>query len=334
MPPMRAWLLAALASLALTGAPTRAERSQAEAHQAGPGNPYRQTMALDQRLQDTGWRLASTNAPFCIRTTPSIGLLLQDMQSWRAPDAARAALGLSTDAQVIVGAAASGSPADEAGLRAGEPVHAIGDTAMEGDLPPANAGSYARQAMLHDLVDASLRGDGGVTIGTNGADGAGGQGQSMRISARPVCTSRFEIVTEGDLAEADGARVLISADITLELADEDQFAFVVAHELAHNILGHKAWLDRIGRNRRNVRRAEREADRLAIWLMANAGYDPQGASRFASGWLRRRGNGLFNPSHDGWDERLAGIEGEIALLGASAAQVAGNDWSRRFPLAR
>ena len=47
----------------------------------------------DQRLQDVGWTLARGNVAFCPKVVSSIGLQLQDMASYGAPDVARKALG-------------------------------------------------------------------------------------------------------------------------------------------------------------------------------------------------------------------------------------------------
>ncbi|RVQ67642.1 hypothetical protein EKN06_06775 [Croceicoccus ponticola] len=296
---------------------------------SSPG-AYHVVARLDARVHSVGWRLARANAPFCETVVPAVGLLVQDIQSWDDPDGARAAFGVDPATQVVVGAVAEGSPAQTAGLRAGQPLRNIVDTVLDSDLPPARPGSYERQAGLLDLIDRSLQDHGWVAVGIDGEGGKGGQ--LMRVMAQDTCASRFEIVTENGKAVADGKRVLISADLALELADEDQFAFVVAHELAHNILGHVAMLDAKGRKWGRVRHTEREADRLAVWLMANAGYDTGGAQRFMLGWARNHDVGFLDPTHDAWDERLAGVDAEIALVAASPAQVGGYDWSQRFPL--
>lgn len=294
---------------------------------AQPASPYHAVAALDARIANVGWRLARANAGYCADVVPSIGLVPQDLQSWADPAAARAAFAASAQTEVIVGAVAAGSPAEAAGLVAGQPLRAIGETVLATDLPPAAARSYARQTALTDLVDGALNANGWVALGIDGPDG----GALVRVGAEPVCASRYEIVTRSDAARADGQRVLVGSDVAAELPDEAEFAFVVAHELAHNILAHPAALKASGRGWKRVRATEREADRLAVWLMANAGYDPTAASRFMRGWARAHDVGFLDPTHDAWDERAAAIEGEIALIAASAAQPGGYDWSARFP---
>ncbi|MEM8723912.1 MAG: hypothetical protein AAGE86_00175 [Pseudomonadota bacterium] len=113
--------------------------------------------------------------------------------------------------------------------------------------------------------------------------------------------------------------------------DEEIFAGAVAHELAHNLLGHRKWLEANGEGRRNVRRIEREADRLMPWLMANAGYDPEAAYRFMTTWGPKHDGGLFRArTHDGWDERAEFIAAEIPLIKELMEREGAADWSVHF----
>ncbi len=113
--------------------------------------------------------------------------------------------------------------------------------------------------------------------------------------------------------------------------EEDIFAGVVAHELAHNLLGHTIWLDRNKRKRRNVRLTEREADRLMPWLLANAGYDPAAAYRFMTKWGKDHDLGIFRArTHDGWDERAEFIAAELPIISGLMASDGQADWSVYF----
>lgn len=323
MPPWRAGICAGLL-LALNPAAAHASDDRA----AADTGAFHRMAALDTRMQTVGWRLARANAHWCPNLAPSVGLLVQDLQSWHEPDAARAAFAVGPATQVVVGAVAAGSPAAKAGLRPGQALHTIVDTVLATDLAPAAPGTYARQIELLDLLDDSLRRNDWVAIGIDTDAGR----QVVKLAAEDICASRFEIVSGGKRAQADGSRVVVSDRIAAELSDDDQFAFVVAHELAHNVLSHVAALKREGRGWSRVRRTEREADRLAVWLMANAGYDTRGAARFMSGWARQHDVGFLDPTHDAWDERLAGVEAEIALIAASGARPAGYDWASRFSM--
>ena len=276
----------------------------------------------DQRLQDVGWQLARANAAFCPRVVPSVGLQLQDMASYGAPAIARKALGLVGD--FAVQTAARGSPAAASGAL----IRNREITRLERFDPnqwPAGAQmDWQRLVRAHDHVEAMLTEHGGIAIGF--ADGA-----EVRLQPVEVCATRFELMGEGKRAVADGSRVVIGMGFPAFAYAEPEFAGVVAHELAHNVLGHDAWLDRNGRSSRNVRRTEREADRLMPWLLANAGYDPAAAANFMEQWGSRHDAGLkMRRGHDGWDERAEFIAAELPLIAEAMARDGQADWRQHF----
>jgi hypothetical protein len=75
----------------------------------------------------------------------------------------------------------------------------------------------------------------------------------------------------------------INAGIVRLTADDAELAFFVGHEMAHNILGHADWLDKVGPQDSNIRETEIAADRFALRLMKGAGYDPMAAAASGSG---------------------------------------------------
>ncbi|NCP12860.1 MAG: hypothetical protein GW858_01700 [Sphingomonadales bacterium] len=277
----------------------------------------------DQRLQDVGWHLARSNAPFCPRVVPSIGLQLQDMASYGAPDIARAALGLTRD--FAVQTAAHGSPSALSGAFTRNREIDRLDRFDPNDWPAGAAMEWQRLVRAHDHIDAMLTEHGGIAI--TFADGA-----QTRLWPVEVCATRFELMGEGKAAVADGARVVIGIGFpAFAYEDEPLFAALVAHELAHNVLGHDAWLDTNGRKPHYVRRIEREADRLAPWLLANAGYDPQAAVDFMKRWGARHDSGLrLRRNHEGWDERAEAMEGEVPRVRAQMARAGKADWATHF----
>ena len=277
----------------------------------------------DQRLQDVGWRLVRGNVGFCPKVVPSVGLQLQDMASYGAPAIARKALGLTRD--FAVQTAARGSPAALAGgvTRNREIVRL--ERLDPNAWPAGKAMDWQRLVWAHDHVEAMLAEHGGIAIGF--ADGG-----EVRLQPVEVCASRFELMGEGDKAVADGNRVVIGIDFpAFAYPEEELFAALVAHELAHNVLGHDAWLDTHGRSRRHVRRTEREADRLMPWLLANAGYDPAAAARFWDRWGRKHDAGLLMVrNHDGWDERVEFVTAELPLIAGLVTREGRADWRSHF----
>lgn len=312
----------ALAGL-LAAAPLAAAQAPPSVDYAAERAVIARYQDADQRLQDVGWQLAVANAPFCPRVVSSIGLQLQDMASYGAPAIARAALGLRGD--FAVQTAARGSPAALSGafVRNREVVRL---ERFDPNLWPAGrAMDWQRLARAHDHVEAMLTEHGGIAVAF--ADGA-----EVRLAPVAVCASRFELMGEGDKAVADGTRVVIGIGFpAFAYAEEPVFAALVAHELAHNVLGHDAWLDRNGRKPRNVRRTEREADRLIPWLLANAGYDPEAAVTFMTRWGSRHDSGLrMRTRHEGWDERAEIIAAEVPLVRAVTECEGRADWATHF----
>jgi hypothetical protein len=274
----------------------------------------------DARLVAIGWRLATGNARFCADAQPAVGLLLQDMAGYAQPAAVRAAAGI--EGPIAVQAVAPGSPAATAGLRANLPVAAI-DGVMLAGLPSGERSDWRRLAAIHAMIERSLAADGQVVLTL-------GEGKQVALAGVPACPSRFELVA-GDEAAADGARVVIGREFPGLGYAEDEFAAALAHELAHNLLGHPAWLDARGRERRDVRATEREADRLMPWLLANAGYEPAASLRFMRRWGPEHGGGLFRKrTHAGWDERSETIEAELTRVEAARAPDGSADWRRLF----
>lgn len=281
-----------------------------------------QFQAQDQRLQDVAWKLVRGNAEFCEGAIPSIGLQLQDMASYGSPAVARAALELAGD--FAVQTSAKGSPADTAGALATNREITLIDQTAPSTLKAGKRFYWERLAKVHDLIDASLGASGSVSF--TFADGS-----SARVEPVGVCPSRFELMGDGQKAVADGNRVVIGVEFPAFRYDEPEFAALVSHELAHNLLGHTAWLDRNGRRRSHTRLTEREADRLIPWLLANAGYDPESAVRFFRNLRPASGSLLFfRGTHPKWRERAASVEGEIALIKQLIAREGKADWRTHF----
>jgi hypothetical protein len=301
---------AVLAALALAASPVLAGPAEDRAGLA-------RLQAEDLRLQAIGWRLATGNARFC-DARPAIGLLLQDMANYSQPARMRAAAGQ---------AVAAGSPAAIAGLSPNDEILAIDGRAMA-DLPRAKPGDWARLTALHDTIEAALARDGSVPLAWRGADG---KHRAAVIGGVPACPTRFELLDSGGRAVADGKRVLIGRKFAGFGYSEDEVAAAVAHEFAHNLLGHRAWLRAAGRTRKNIRLTEREADRLMPWLLANAGYAPDAAVRFFERWGPGNDGWIFRArTHDGWDERAEFAEGELPAIARLMASEGAADWRMQF----
>lgn len=308
--------LAALFSLSIT--PTAALASDQP-------DSARALQSLDSRLFNIGWRLVSGNAPFCENAHPALGLLLHDAQSYREPEAIKRSLGLSGD--IGVQAVAPDSPAEQAGIKANAALTRLDGSEINAAFPSIDP-RWQRMVDLNAALEQSLADDGTANLSWTTGDGSTGE---ALIEGVPACASRFEVLSRGGRAIADGTRVMIGRNSPGFDYPEDEFAAMVAHELAHNLLGHRALLDRIGRKRSLVRLTERDADRLMPWLLANAGWEPEAAIRFMERWGPRHGGWLFRKrTHDGWDERRDFIAAEVAIIERVMADEGAADWKRHF----
>lgn len=273
-------------------------------------------------MQDIGWRLVRGNADFCDRVVPSIGLQLQDMAVFARPDTVRTALGFSGDFGVQ--SAAEGSPAGLAAISPNREIVRLGEIDPN-SWPAGERFHWQRLARAHDWIDQHLARRGSLAIGFT-------DGTAISVKAVRVCATRFEILGESRKAMAEGERVIIGSRFPgFDWPEDEIFAGVIAHELAHNLLHHRAFLDRNGRKRRNIRRTEREADRLTPWLLANAGYNPEAAYRFMVRWGKDHDLGLFRArTHDGWDERADFIAAELPIIADLTKCEGKADWSVHF----
>ena len=134
--------------------------------------------------------------------------------------------------------------------------------------------------------------------------------------AKPACASDFWVDTKAKLdAGADGERVRVTSGLLLFADTDNELAAAVAHELSHNLLGHRERLNAVKRRTSEILATEIEADRLSVWLMANAGYEPAAALRFAERYGRKTGLGIFSEgTHLRWKNRVKVMQAEIDLM--------------------
>ena len=310
-------LLAALLATALAAAPSTAETPLAGALVAMRG--------FDQRVATVGFRLAVASNGWCADPAWLPGLELHDVtqygSEWR--QAAIDAFGLDDDPAVL--ALAADGPAARAGLQLDDHV-----TSLDGAPLPSPAGvtqgSFDRESRILDAIDSAFA-DGEARLDVRRGDAA----TTIEIHAQRGCPTRFQLIPAARLnALADGLYVQVTTALADYVADDDELAAVLAHEFAHNLLHHRARLDaahvargffgNFGRNARLIRETEDEADRLSVYLMDRAGYDPEGAVRFWSRFGRRGLSFLSAPTHSNWRQRIALFEAEIAAIRRARAE--------------
>ena len=281
---------------------------------------YEATRAIDARLAQIAYRLQTGNAALCRALAPVPGLaLLSAGQYGRGNRAAvNAAFGFTT--AVGVEAVVPGSPAASAGVRPGDSLVAVAGSPIAIELPTQP--SVANRDAALDLL-AQQPADAVVALTLR----AGAVDRIVTIAPSPGCAAIIEVRYGGGLnARADGRRVQVSNRF-FEHYDDGLVAAVVAHEMAHVVLGHhdrlgaakvsRSLVASFGRSGRVIRSTEDDADALSVALLYNAGYDPAFAVRL---WREHGGeidaDPLRRPGHAGPGTRARAIEAEIARIPA------------------
>ena len=295
----------------------------APAQQALPPGFFASLREADRRLATIGHRLATANAPLCDRLQPGLGVAVHASGQYADAHRAAALAAFRFDAAVAVEAVVAGGPAERAGVRDDD-----GLVAVDGAAVPGGGEGIADRDRALDLLERGLP-DGVVRLSLRRQ----GVAREAAVQAVPACRVRFEVIPgRGDYAGSDGRAVHLG-ERWFERYDDPEIAVVVAHELAHAVLRHRARLDaakvnrgllrEVGRNGRLFRQTEREADELGVYLLANAGYDPASAARF---W-RTRGpeldHGLFRSrTHPSSRNRADALDAVARTIAGQATPIA------------
>lgn len=278
---------------------------------------------VDARMATIGWRLVTANAALCRELQPTPGLQLHALDQYSAalqPEA-RATFGFATPVQVE--AVVPDSPAARAGVLPDDGLLAVADTPVPASPHPGDTSATrdAAQALIAAQPSTTpLR----LTLQR------AGRHIDLTLPPSPGCRSAFEVLlAPGNKASSDGRVVQVAVGF-LERLDDQAIAAIVAHELSHTILRHRARLEaagvkwglaaQFGRNARLFRRTEEDADRLSVHLLRNAGYDPAAAIAFWRGEGSQLDGGLFrSPTHPSAKARAGALAAEVATLPAPGA---------------
>ncbi|MDB5662697.1 MAG: hypothetical protein JWN59_1035 [Sphingomonas bacterium] len=286
--------------------------------------------AQDLRVATIAFRLLVGGVGICRAQAPASGLLVHDALQYAASlrPTARALFGFEDGPAVL--AVVPGSPADRAGIAAGDTIRAIdGAPIATGERPepdrrrPSFAVTADVEARLAQAFDK-----GAVTLTLARA---GGPARIVRIEPVPACRSGVELQPASKRnAWSDGQSVVVTTAMLETTGSDDELAVVIGHEVAHNLLNHRARLDaagvgkglfsRIGPKAKQVRESEGEADYLGIYLVARAGYDPAAGAGFWSRYGAAHGDGfLADATHPGWRERVAKLASTASEIAAKRA---------------
>ncbi len=186
--------------------------------------------------------------------------------------------------QVLIGYVHPLLPAGTAGLRAGTTVLKVNEQDMN-QKSAEEASELIKRATAAKIQPLELNVHDGVSLHT------------AELFAVPACNYSFHLVETDILnATATGRQVIVSTGLMRVIASHDELAWVLAHEIAHNVLQHsqnvkldallETFLQRtLGEVSLPVHspprwKLEQQADYVALYLMARAGYDLEAVGDF------------------------------------------------------
>ena len=293
-------------------------------------------VALQDRLSKVSAPLLINNADLCKTYARNLlGFTAQNKYSYPGvyADAAQAALGYGE--QMQVSGVLPGSGAARAGLRKGD-----GLLAAEGKPLPAGPNAEGPfGAIVGPLASKSASIN--MTIAREG------QPQDLKIPVTRACAFRVALGNADNInAYSDGSRIMVTRGMMGAAQNDEGIAFVIAREMAHNILDHArtqrssgtagSIIDSLGAVQPDVsmltgsagvkampQEMDAQADTLAIYLLARAGYDIGNAASFwqrmASQVPASTANG-YTALHPGTSARIAAIN--LAVTDVRAKQSA------------
>ena len=322
-------ILAALLLSACTALTPLIEDSSAPARKndAAAHDDLRAIAILQERLDHVAGPLLLKNASICKKQSRSLlGFTARNRYSYSAElsDVAQATLGLGEPLQVT--AVMAGSGAERVGLRRGDNLIAVGNKPM----PQGKNAEYDAPAVLAPFVvgQTSVK----LTVQRDGRN------LTLSVPLTRACGFRIELGnTDSVNMYADGRRVLVTRGMMNFVRSDEELAYVVANGIAHNLFGHAHKLqstaatgdiiNHLMQVRPDASRLptlkpvppamDALADRLALYIVARAGLNVEGAAAF---WQRLAVQhpagevGSFSANHPSTAQRIAAMEKAIGEI--------------------
>lgn len=306
------WLFALLALAAGGALPAQAQGSFLRAE--------------DFRVASIGYRLATADPALCAKQGPISGLLLHHLAEYSLADRPELIAG-GLDRGPGVLAVVAGSPAEAAGLQAGDVLLSVNGEAFESPLAIA---AKADSDVWRPMVEASEtwflakleRGPATLSVLRAGTTLA------LTLTPRTGCLLRIRLARSTQRnAFAAGPYVIVTTALLGLAENDDELAFTIGHELAHVVLGHGPWLKAqrvprsglwrgFGKNGAMVRETEAAADLLGGKLVIAAKYDLTRGAAILGRLGPELGLGIFQ-THGGNGERIRALR---ALAAGAAPQ--------------
>jgi hypothetical protein len=252
----------------------------------------------DARVALVAWRLQTMNVVLCAEPVALPGFSIETLEQYTRAERTEAQTELGLGELPQVSAVVPGSAAEKAGLKPGDFLLAVNGVPIPRTI--GHKTGYERTAMVEAaLAKALTRPPVTLTLTSRTVSFSGDRG----------CASTVQLVPGSKLdAVADGHYVQVSGVMYDFVSNDSELAFIIAHELAHNIVADAQRPDKAS----SQREAELAADRAAIGMMARAGYDVAAVVPLMERLRRRNRLAWLDASHPGWSARLAAVRAAIA----------------------
>ncbi|MFC0253214.1 M48 family metalloprotease [Massilia consociata] len=287
---------------------------------------------LQDRLYKVAAPLLIDNAELCTRHARNLlGFTAKNRHTYPGNynDAAHMVLGMGERLQVTN--VLVGSGAAKAGLRQGDELVAAGGK----PLPTGPNALSQAGAVFGPIV--TKQSNLPLTIERNGST------RDLTIPVTRACAFAIELGNADNVnAYADGARIMVTRGMMGFTQNDEELAYVVAHTMAHNMLGHAASQRNaatIGSIIDNLTRIspdtsmligsggikampsglDASADRLAVYLLTRAGYRIDGVTAFWKRFAATHPATVLNghtANHPAMTQRIAAIDKAVAEVKA------------------
>jgi hypothetical protein len=268
------------------------------------------------RVATIGYRLIAANANSCGQPQMLTGMVLHDLSQYDPGVRASVSRAFSLGSGFGIIEVVPGSAAERAGLRIDDEILALDGMSVEDPVTVARSGkSYHRMERFAAILQNSLqKGATEILVRRNGA------AMRVMLHGERGCGGELSLLNSNEQnAWSDGNHVAVTTGMMRLARSDDELAFVVAHEMAHILLGHShsSRAQIFG----GARRSEIDADQMAVRLMTYAGYQPESGISFLE-TARRRFWWSFSLDHPGFGSRIRAVTAAISALPPRRWQVA------------
>ena len=308
----RTCLIAGFTAFALTACASVATRlpdislpALATEREAQEASAFAEMERLHMRLWDVAYPVLANNAELCPKTRPDIGAVTYSLKTFPKDMRDAAARELGAKDMPSVRRVIKGGAAEAAGVKAG-------DVFLDARGIAMSARGESMRALLKD---------GPAALSVKRGD----EVFKVTLTPREICDYGVKLSMRSTVnAYASGKTITLTSGMMNFTQSDDELALIVAHELAHNTMGHirKIVTNMIfsGFATRYTRPFESEADYVGLYYLVRAGYSPDETQKL---WQRMA---LIGPrsvarakSHPTYPDRYLRLEAARAEIAAKQA---------------